>query len=144
MDIILSWRNDPSVRKNSFYTSIIHNVTHENWFRERILRIGTEPFFVLEFDHPVATCRFDISENLDKCFDISILVDPEYQRKGIGRIALSQTCTKIFEIYPDWKIRARVRPNNIASIRLFESSEFTLESQTKECFSYSRARTNQD
>jgi RimJ/RimL family protein N-acetyltransferase len=144
MGIILSWRNDPNARNNSLYTSIIDNATHETWFRERISRIGNEPFFVLELDRPVATCRFDISDNLDKCFDISIIVNPEFQKKGVGRIALSKSCTKIFEMYPDWKIRASVKRTNTASIRLFESTQFTLDSQTKEFLSYSRTKTNKD
>jgi RimJ/RimL family protein N-acetyltransferase len=136
IDLIFSWRNDPSIRYNSSETGVIEYITHETWFRNRLNTLPIEPFYVLERNSQDAICRFDVARELDRCFYISIMVNPDLHGRGIGTVALRKSCNEVFKQYPNWKILAKIKSNNTSSKRLFESCHFQFERQDDEFIYY--------
>jgi len=137
MWVIFHWRNHPESKLNSFSSHSIDQTTHAVWFKNRITRISKEPFYILEQKIQVAVCRFDISPAWAKTFDVSILVNPNFQRKGIGKLTLRESCQVVFRRFPDWTIHAKVKIGNVASQRIFEANGFQIESENMEFALYS-------
>jgi L-amino acid N-acyltransferase YncA len=77
----------------------------------------------------IGMCRLDKSSVSDDLFEISILVAPDFQKKGFGRLILQESCELFFEIYPDYRILAKVHAENTNSRRLFESENFKLSNR---------------
>ena len=44
--LVLNWRNDPSVRRNSRNETEIAIDAHNSWFAVRVNNFGTEPIFI--------------------------------------------------------------------------------------------------
>jgi UDP-2,4-diacetamido-2,4,6-trideoxy-beta-L-altropyranose hydrolase len=124
---LLTWRNDPSVRKYAQNSEHISIDEHQDWFKARLQRTKLEPFFLFEDDSRlIGMSRLDMhSQSLDK-FEISILIDPSEHGKGFGTRILTMTCESFFGQYPEKSITAKVHRNNQVSQNLFISAGFEL------------------
>jgi UDP-2,4-diacetamido-2,4,6-trideoxy-beta-L-altropyranose hydrolase len=135
VDIYFNWVNDEFVRNNSINNKPIPYEDHVNWFGNKIKNSNSLLFIFEENQRSIGQVRFD-KENEDLVIDYSI--DKDYRGKNLGkvimRMALDNICTA--EISNETKsLIARVRINNIASARVFESLNF--ESETTELISNS-------
>jgi UDP-2,4-diacetamido-2,4,6-trideoxy-beta-L-altropyranose hydrolase len=123
--LLFSWANDPELRQASFHSDAVAWEGHQRWFRQKLL----DPQSVIYIGEsaegkPVGVVRFHLEE--DRAI-LSVSVDPEFRGTGWGRelIALStQTLTRSGLAR---RVEAFVKPENRASIRLFESSGFCRE-----------------
>jgi RimJ/RimL family protein N-acetyltransferase len=124
-DDLFRWRNSYSGRQYSGDSTTISLSHHLEWFHSRLLRVDAEPFYMfMAKEDKVGMCRFDGNFKINKSFEVSVLVNPDFQGSGLGSQILRISCDEIFENYPGIKITARVHLNNLKSIKLFTKIGF--------------------
>ena len=123
-EVLLNWRNLPSVREFSKSSSEIGVTTHEKWFLSRISNpLLNEFFFIIEqAGSSAGTVRADLVS--DGVFKISIIVDSNYRGRGIAKEAIYLLLQLLKEKYPNSEIRADVHKDNLVSINLFKKIGF--------------------
>jgi len=111
--LIWAWRNDPVTRRMSRTSDPIPWESHAAWYA------GTDSRILMAFvdGAPVAMLRFDDGE-------ISINLDPAMRGKRLGEPILVAGCTYGFVTLGLASIRAEVKPDNLASIKIFERAGF--------------------
>ena len=119
---ILKWRNDEISQKMSFNSKTITPKMHQAWFF-KVLNNNNKVMYIGELDNDkVGVCRFE--------FDESRLVSAVSINMNHLRGRLRQIIFKIFssEIYRNNKnnIVAKVRSDNLASIKIFTHSGFEI------------------
>jgi len=125
-DLVLNWRNDPMVRKNSRDRSMVSAETHNSWFVDRIRKCVTEPIYIFSQDNQeVGFTRLDLIDSETGKFEVSIAVRSEMRGKGYGSIILSMTVDAARQMTNAREITGNVRKDNYASIKLFERSGFS-------------------
>jgi RimJ/RimL family protein N-acetyltransferase len=98
--------------------------------------LKVEPIFILTFDEtPIGMTRLDLLDLKDKSYKISILVDELFQKAGLGKRALLQTCAFGINALSATYIRAEIHSENLASIRLFTKLGFIEKSKVDDGFS---------
>jgi RimJ/RimL family protein N-acetyltransferase len=116
--LLLRWRNDPDTRASSIDQKIVLLDHHQRWLARKIV----DPhclMYIGEFDgRPVGQIRFDIDSAASAEVDISIA--QENRGLGYGAQLLAQAGASIVANI----LVAHVRPNNLASIKLFTQSNF--------------------
>lgn len=138
-DLLLNWRNDPSVREFSLHSNIIQIDEHLQWLSARLKRIDLEPFYLFMAEgEVVGMSRLDIVSGLTEVYEISVLIDPYKQGKGLGGRILDMTCKSFFCLYPDKSINALVHKRNYVSQRLFLSAGFHLKTPTGDFLNYEK------
>jgi RimJ/RimL family protein N-acetyltransferase len=127
-DVLLNWRNNPSAREFSLQSELIAMDEHLKWLSGRLERVQFEPFFLFAEGHKmIGMSRLDVvSGQTNKC-EISILVDPDQHRKGIGTRILNMTCDSFFSLHPNKTIVAKVQVHNLVSQKLFTNAGFELQ-----------------
>jgi RimJ/RimL family protein N-acetyltransferase len=119
--LIWEWRNDPLTRQMSRTTDPIAWETHAAWYA------GTDSRILMAFvdGEPAAMLRFDLIE--PDHAEININLKPEVRGKGLGEPILVAGCTYGFDTLGLVRIRAEVKPENLASIKIFERAGFVPE-----------------
>lgn len=118
MDLIYEWANDPVVRINSFNSEPIPYETHVKWYSRIISDESILQFILMNDDTPVGQIRLNI--NSDEA-EIGYSIASAYRGKGYGHKVLQLVAEKMKADYPDIRyLVAKVKPENIASKRLFE------------------------
>lgn len=113
-------RNNPEVRKYMFNKNELKWERHVEYWKKRISE--KIPSYTIVADGKyTGIIKLDWSE-FDECYYVSIIIMPEYQRKGIAKMALELLENK----FRTKKIRAKIIPENEASKKLFESAGFKL------------------
>jgi UDP-2,4-diacetamido-2,4,6-trideoxy-beta-L-altropyranose hydrolase len=123
--LLFEWAIDPVARAASFHPAAISTEDHARWFAERlhdphsIIYIGQN-----SAQEPVGVVRFKIK---DDTAVLSVNVASEFRGMGWGRelIAFSiRALVRAFSMGSMRKIDAFVKPDNQASVRLFEATGF--------------------
>ena len=137
-EVLLKWRNLPSVRKFSKSSNEIEVATHEKWLLGRISNpLMNEFFFIIELAGSSAgTVRADLVTN--GVFEISIIVDSNYRGRGIAEEAINLLLQQLKEKYPNSEIRAEVHKDNLTSINLFKKLGFKEFGQVKNFILFKR------
>lgn len=122
--LLLKWRNHPDVRRWSRNVNEIGADAHENWFKSWISKQPQNGFlFVIEIlNTPVGMIRFDLKN--DKSLEISILVEPSFQGKGIAKAAINASIGEIRVYFPEFTVTASIHKKNSPSIKLFKKLGF--------------------
>ncbi len=118
---LLKWANDISVRKASKRKKKISFIEHEKWFNKKLKNQNSRMYIFCIKKKFVGQVRFDKVKN--KNF-ISYSVDKKYRRKGYGKEILKKAINKIKKQIKFKEVYAKVKKNNIASIKIFESLSF--------------------
>ncbi len=115
--LIWEWRNDELTRRMSRTTDAIAWERHSAWYA------GTESKIVMVSvdGEPAAMLRFDRVQHVA---EININLNPAMRGKGLGAPILIAGCTYGFETYDLARIHAEVKPENLASIKIFERAGF--------------------
>ena len=125
LDLYYRWANDPEVRRNSFNTEHIPYEDHVNWFNKAIACDDVVLFVLVADDTPAGQIRINIS---DSVAEISYSISSEFRGKGYGRRIVSLLIEKIKEEMPGIKtVIARVKPDNAASMKVFEKAGFAMK-----------------
>ena len=123
--VLLAWRNHSSAREFSLQTELIPSDEHLEWLTARLKRVQLEPFFLFATDHElIGMSRLDVVPQSIGRFEISILVDPNKHRKGVGTKILYMTCETFFSLNPNDTLVAKVHQYNFVSQKLFTNAGF--------------------
>ena len=138
-NLLLNWRNDQSAREFSLHSNPIQIDEHLQWLSARLKRIELEPFYLFMAEgEVVGMSRLDIVSGLTDIYEISILIDPNKQGKGLGAKIFDMTCQSFFRLYPNKSINALVHKHNHVSQRLFLSAGFQLKTPTEDFLNYEK------
>lgn len=123
--LLFSWANDPEVRQASFHCDAVAWEGHQRWFAQKLL----DPQSVIyigenQQGRPVGVVRFHLEE--DRAI-LSVSVAPEFRGAGWGRELITLSTQTLTRSCSSRCVEAFVKPENGASIRLFESSGFRRE-----------------
>lgn len=121
-DLLLEWANDPQTRSNSFNSVAILRDEHEKWLAAKL----KDPHCVMYVasDHqavPIGVTRFDVEG--DKAL-ISINLTGHSRGKGLGSRIIAEACGRLFDELPVEVVEARIKEENIASLRAFRKAGF--------------------
>lgn len=129
-DLILMWRNSADAARSSQKPEEITRQEHESWLRDRILRIKSEPFWVMSLGKKiigyVRLDHFNLDQNV---FTISIFVVPECRNVGLGNQMLVTALSSTASNYPDSFFRAVIKNDNKRSAHLFQHLGFKYQAK---------------
>ena len=121
---VLKWRNDEISQKMSFNPKIITSKMHKVWFFE-VLNNNNKVMYIGELgDYKVGVCRFDFDKSR-LVSEVSINMNPHLRGKGFGKLFLKSSILKYIKNNKN-NIVAKVRSNNLASIKIFTHSGFEI------------------
>jgi len=127
--LLFSWANDPEVRQASFHSDAVAWEGHQRWFTQKLL--DPQSVIYIGENHegkPVGVVRFSLEEDLAI---LSMSVAPEFRGAGWGRELIALSTQTLTRSRSTRRVEALVKPENQASIRLFESSGFHREGSAK-------------
>ncbi len=121
--ILWEWANDPVARGNSFSSVSIPWQDHIEWFQKRI----ENPDCLLliaanDADDKVGYVRFEFDGTRAT---ISIALAPSFRGQGFGRKIVHAGIRELMTKRPASEVHAFIKPNNIASIKVFSDTGFT-------------------
>lgn len=142
-DLLLEWRNNPIVRQFSKSSGLIHREEHLAWLKIRLTKCEKEPFFIFMIgDIAAGTARLDKVIENEKILNLSILLGPQYQGSGNGRVLLNLVYNFAIERLGVEAITADIHPENLRSIKLFQAEGFNHVSQNGVFHRYQKMQTN--
>jgi RimJ/RimL family protein N-acetyltransferase len=119
-ELLLEWRNDEDTRKNSKCQDAISKEDHQKWIKKTISdHPNTSPLILEDKNVPVGTIRSD--ETVGGEHELSWTISPKCRRKGYGSKIL-----KLFLLNKIGTFIAKIKPSNIASIKVAEKNGFKL------------------
>lgn len=121
-ELLFSWANDPAVRGASFYSDRILWEDHQRWFALKL----DDPQSVIYIGEtcsgdPIGQVRFQLDRDRAA---LSVVVAPKFRRTGWGRELIAFSIRLLARTRFVHRVDAFVKPENAASIRLFESAGF--------------------
>lgn len=113
--------NDSLTRANSFNSDPISFANHEKWLESKLL--DQNAFYLIgQFNgQSAAFIRFDISKNENI---IGITLNKKFRGKGLSHEFLKLSVKEFKQKFPNKKITAFIKEENIASIKSFEKAGF--------------------
>lgn len=145
--LLLEWSNESQTRRNAFDTEPIGATSHAVWLRSRLRDTESCALYIAEVKNamPVGTIRFDREALPGESFGsevwrISYGVDVSFRSLGLARVLVQQGLERLAQTrVATCTVKALVKPNNIASMKTFESLSFTAsraacDDQTVSCF----------
>jgi len=109
-ELLLSWRNDPETRARSFNSEVVQLSDHIAWLRKSLDNPARELFVAEVEGKPVGTVRADLDGTVK---ELSWTIAPCERRQGLAKAMVRELVAKI-----DGDLRAEIKPDNIASIRV--------------------------
>lgn len=120
--LIWEWANDPQVRAASFSTEPIPWESHVVWFAEKLAARNTHLLMVQTIDdQPIGQIRFDVT---DQEADLHISLAKGKRGAGLAVPAIQAALCRLFASRECECVHAYVKPENAASIRVFEKAGF--------------------
>ena len=123
IDIILEWRNNPSVYKYALNPNPVKKVDHELWFGKILISTGCFFYMGLLDGVKCGTVRYDLQGD-DSIAEVSISLAPEFWGKGLGFELMKLGEAKLKKESLVKIIHATVLNENNASMSLFLKSDF--------------------
>ncbi len=96
---------------------------HMSWLNERLEDPDTAMWIAEENNSPLGQVRLQCGEH---GLEVSIFVATNARQRGLGRYMLKQARDRAAERWPNRALVARVKPDNGASLRLFESAGYVV------------------
>ena len=129
---IWRWRNDPEARANSASQSPIPWATHQRWFEAAIR--DRNVLFLIAYNRAgtLGHVRFELRSD---GAEVSIVTDPIH-RGTVGAVMLRAALGRLRRTHGGMRVIARVRRENAASRRMFESAAFQQRSEGNEMLEY--------
>jgi RimJ/RimL family protein N-acetyltransferase len=117
---VLSWRNDPLTRSMSRAPDEVGQASHLEWF-EKALGDPSRTLLIGELDgQKIGMVRFDHGEETE----VSININPACRGQGLSHALLTESMTWVCGT-----LVAEIRPENLASQRLFEHAGFSFDGE---------------
>ena len=127
---LFDWRNDEETRQQSLSTALIEWSAHEQWLTKSLVNPDRTIFIFEENGIPAGTCRIDREiENDHEVFELSWTIAPEQRGKGLGKKMLGELLA--LETLRGKLIKATIKSDNLASVKMVEKFGFHLERDEK-------------
>ena len=124
-ELLLTWRNDPATRRNSFTSDVIDFAQHRKWLRQKLAARDQTRIWILMADgSPAGQIRYDLKDDVA---EISFSIDVRYRGRGLGTELLRLTAPKACRELGASAVRGFVNWTNTPSIRAFERAGFARE-----------------
>ncbi len=121
-EAVWQWRNAPDVRSTAIDTAEIGWDDHSRWFANRLIDPETILLVAQDRGHDVGVIRFDLCGDEAK---VSIFMAPGLAGRGLGPTILRAGQLWVCDARPEIaRFAADVRPENAASIALFEGAGY--------------------
>ena len=130
--------NDPQVRQQSLNSDFIPWHVHQAWFLKKFSDLNNTRIYLAKGSNEamMGYVRFDRKADVAQ---VSVAVDKNYRRKGIGREILKKAIGFIDQDWQDiTQVSGIVKQSNLASQKLFESLGFMKE-VSGELISYTKS-----
>lgn len=114
------WQCSPGVRQFARNPSVPSWQEHERWYDQFRQNPGNIMAEVVFQQRSVGMIRLDCLQPADKIFEISILIDPNCQGRGVATMALK----RVQQLLPNAILRAFIQPQNVASLSVFDKAGF--------------------
>ncbi len=121
--MLWEWRNDGETRKMSFSSEFIPYEKHEEWFKNALQNPNRKVLIICDENEKIGMIRFDIS---GEEAEININISPNKRGMGYGTVALAETCEYAFRNFGISKVVAKIKPENVASIKSFSKAGFEI------------------
>jgi RimJ/RimL family protein N-acetyltransferase len=126
---IFEWRNDPLTLAMFINENKVSWKEHEEWFKN-MLENSTKKLYIGTIDNQkIGICRFDY-DKFSTSSEISINMNPLMRGKKISFQFLNEAIKKYKEINNS-TLKATVKRENFASIKIFKKSAFIIEDQNE-------------
>ena len=126
IELLWEWANDPITRQNSFNSAKIPWEKHSDWCRKKLTDADCRLWIASNGGSaPVGCVRFDCKESEAT---ISLTVAPSARGKGYGVKIIQKSCDDLFAKSPFRLVHAYIKPDNIASAKVFEAAGFRYDS----------------
>lgn len=121
-DILFHWANEEMVRRHSFSEDEILYEEHCKWFEDMMNDKNRVQWILMMDKEPIGQIRLLFEgENAEISYSICV----EKRGQGYGKEILELARQRVNREYPNVKkLIARVKPDNEASIKLFEQSRY--------------------
>ena len=121
--ILYRWRNSDDVRAASFNGDQFSYDDHLRWFSQALVNGGHVILIGFVGECRVGSVRYAIA---DDGAGVSIVVDPTFYRRGVGRELLEAGERYLRSSHSELlQLRAAIKPDNVASRRLFAGCGFS-------------------
>lgn len=125
------WFNDKLSRMNSFNSDEVSFEDHSNWFDATLENENRDLFICMDFMMPVGEIRLDYTKGNSAV--ISYMVDADARGEGYGKKMLSLVEKEAVKRFPEGiTLYGEVKKDNIASVKTFEESGYTLSELSSE------------
>ena len=132
--LLLDWRNESSVRNNSFHSEIIAYEDHVNWLTKKIADPSEIMQILMLGDTPVGQIR--LSKD-NEGFEISYSLDKEFRGRGYGKEIIRLAERELLKLSGCCNIRGLVKADNKASRQVFRTLGYR-EYERKDFFEYTK------
>ena len=122
--LLLAWRNDPEARMWSRNDGKIGLAEHQRWFEDWISSNQSQGYFFLIEVSGVAAGMIRFDKSGIEVFEISVLVDPKFQKRGVAQTAINLATIEVLRGNYRFTVIAFVHSKNLASIKLFNRLEY--------------------
>ena len=131
VQILHDWRNHPATREMSGSSDPIEFAVHKVWFESFLANPARFMWIGCVGGQPVGSVRLDPDAEQARRFIASIQIDPDQRGKGYGQTILNAVCRKArFDLQATGLI-AHIRPENLASQRIFALAGFVRQAGGK-------------
>lgn len=126
LNLILSWRNHPSIRAVMHTQHVIPELEHLSWFRNATNNNDKKLLVCEDGRSPFGFVQFSGFSSREGIVDWGFYLSPEAKR-GSGKILGLLALEYIFELHGKNEVRAQVFDQNISSIQFHERLGFKRE-----------------
>lgn len=121
-DWLLTWANDPEVRRASTNSEPIARETHVTWLREKLKDAGTAFYICEHAGEPVGYARVERRD--DGSGEIAVSIEATRRGHGLGRRLIELASARGADELAVASVVARVKRDNFASLAAFQRSGF--------------------
>jgi len=129
--ILLDWRNDLQTRTNSHNMELVEVENHKKWLNCILTNENRLLFIAIDNEIPVGPIRADFDKQNNE-YELSWTVSPDFRGRGIGKIIVKLLALKL-----QAKIRAEIKNENIASVKIAEYAGMTFKKKANGVLHYS-------
>ncbi|MFC1540566.1 GNAT family N-acetyltransferase [Candidatus Margulisiibacteriota bacterium] len=121
--LLWEWRNEEESRKSAFDSDLVPFDDHKTWFIRKLNDHHSQIVIILDnSSKEIGQVRFDVDRN--NAAEIDVGIDRNERGKGYGAAAIRLACEYAFEKLNIKQILSHIKPDNIASQKIFAKAGF--------------------
>lgn len=138
VDFLYELRNDEEVRRNSFHMDPVPRDMHEAWLRHVLADQNRQLYIAESLETGVSVGQIRLDDEGDSGYEISYSVAAAYRGQHVGTIMIGVLMQQLLSPAGDVRVFARVKPQNLASGRVFQHNGFSRVRETDDYIEYER------